>query len=85
MMKWPQRVAAVIGIARGIKILHTVTDPGIVGNDLSTENVLLDKTLRAKITNYNLPVLPSDKTTKVCEKIGFHAKIFVSNPYLALG
>nr|CAD1843076.1 unnamed protein product [Ananas comosus var. bracteatus] len=64
MMKWPQRAAAVIGVARGIKILHTVTDPGIVGNDLSIENILLDKTLRAKITNYNLPVLPCDKTTK---------------------
>jgi hypothetical protein len=45
MLKWPQRVSASIGVARGIQFLHNVTDPGIVQNDLNTENILLDKTL----------------------------------------
>lgn len=48
-------------MARGIRFLHTVTAPGISGNDLKTENILLDETLTAKITNYNLPTL-SHKT-----------------------
>ncbi|KAK1311725.1 putative LRR receptor-like serine/threonine-protein kinase [Acorus calamus] len=56
MMKWPQRVAAVIGIARGIQFLHTVAVPGIYKNRLKTENILLDETLTAKISNYNLPL-----------------------------
>ncbi|KAK1259700.1 putative LRR receptor-like serine/threonine-protein kinase [Acorus gramineus] len=58
MMKWPQRVAAVIGIARGIQFLHSVMVPGIYRNGLRTENVLLDETLTAKVGSYNL-LLPS--------------------------
>ncbi|XP_010915091.1 probable LRR receptor-like serine/threonine-protein kinase At1g14390 isoform X1 [Elaeis guineensis] len=65
MMKWLQRVSAVIGVARGIQFLHTVTVPGIVGNDLNIENILLDQTLTAKINNYNLPVLLKNKNKKV--------------------
>ncbi|KAJ8464849.1 hypothetical protein OPV22_027401 [Ensete ventricosum] len=66
MLKWPQRLAAVTGVARGIQFLHTVTVPGIVGSDLNIETVLLDKTLTAKISNYNLPVLPKNKNNKTC-------------------
>lgn len=65
MLKWRQRVAAVIGVAKGIQFLHTVTVPGIVGNDLSIENILLDETLTAKISNYNLPVLPKNKNNRI--------------------
>ncbi|CAL9159151.1 unnamed protein product [Musa hybrid cultivar] len=64
MMTWPQRVSAVIGVARGIQFLHTVTVPGITGNDLNIENILLDQTLTAKISNYNLPTLPNLKSNK---------------------
>ncbi|XP_064986199.1 probable LRR receptor-like serine/threonine-protein kinase At1g14390 isoform X1 [Musa acuminata AAA Group] len=64
MLKWPQRLAAVTGVARGIQFLHTVTVPGIIGNDLNIENIMLDKTLTAKISNYNLPVLLKNKNSK---------------------
>ncbi|KAJ6826494.1 putative LRR receptor-like serine/threonine-protein kinase [Iris pallida] len=64
MLKWPQRVSAVIGVARGIQFLHTVTVPGIVGNDLKIENILLDETLTAKISNYNLPICSKNKSNK---------------------
>ena len=64
-MKWPQRVSAVIGVARGIQFLHTVAVPGIVGNDLNMDNILLDQTLTTKIRNYNLPTLPNFKNNRV--------------------
>ncbi|XP_020088179.1 probable LRR receptor-like serine/threonine-protein kinase At1g14390 [Ananas comosus] len=64
MLKWPQRMTAVIGVARGIKFLHTVSVPGIMRNDISIENVLLDQTLTAKISDYNLPALPNNKHNK---------------------
>lgn len=54
-----------IGVARGIQFLHTVTVPGIVGNDLGIENILMDQTLTAKISNYNLPMLSKNKNNKV--------------------
>lgn len=44
-----------MGIAKGIQYLHT---GGVTGNSLKLENVLLDETLTARITNYNIS-LPS--------------------------
>jgi serine/threonine protein kinase len=68
MLKWPQRVSASIGVARGIQFLHNVTDPGIVQNDLNTENILLDKTLTSKISGFSLPMISSRKNGKVSSK-----------------
>ncbi|KAG8654075.1 probable LRR receptor-like serine/threonine-protein kinase At1g14390 [Manihot esculenta] len=58
VLKWPQRMAITIGVARGIQFLHTGVAPGIFGNNLKIENVLLDESLTAKLSNYNVP-LPS--------------------------
>ncbi|CAN0924158.1 Probable LRR receptor-like serine/threonine-protein kinase At1g14390 [Linum grandiflorum] len=58
VLKWPQRMAITMGVARGIHFLHTGVAPGIFGNDLKIENVLLDESLTAKLSNYTLP-LPS--------------------------
>lgn len=73
MLKWPQRVAAVIGTAKGIQFLHTVTVPGIFGNDLNTENVMLDETLNAKISNYNLPIMSKNKSSKAGSESSFRS------------
>ncbi|XVE91440.1 hypothetical protein REPUB_Repub01dG0009900 [Reevesia pubescens] len=56
ILKWPQRMAITIGAARGIQFLHTGIAPGIYGNDLKIDNILLDETLTAKISNYNTPL-----------------------------
>ena len=44
-----------MSIAKGIQYLHT---SGVIGNDLKIENILLDESLSAKISSYNLS-LPS--------------------------
>ncbi|KAL6190033.1 hypothetical protein ACLB2K_036434 [Fragaria x ananassa] len=54
-LKWPQRMAVTIGIARGVQFLHTGVAPGVFGNNLKMENILLDASVSAKISNYNLP------------------------------
>lgn len=58
MLRWPQRMAIIIGVARGIQFLHTGVAPGIFGNNVKIENVLLDDTLTAKLSDYKIP-LPS--------------------------
>ena len=68
MLKWPQRVSAAIGIARGIQFLHNLTVPDIVQNDLNIENILLDKTLTSKISDFNLPMISTSKNGKVISK-----------------
>ncbi|XP_039033245.1 probable LRR receptor-like serine/threonine-protein kinase At1g14390 [Hibiscus syriacus] len=56
ILKWPQRMAITIGAARGVQFLHTGISPAIYGNDLKIDNILLDETLTAKISDYNIPL-----------------------------
>ncbi|XP_054823241.1 probable LRR receptor-like serine/threonine-protein kinase At1g14390 [Prosopis cineraria] len=57
VLKWPQRMAISIGIARGTQFLHTGVVPGIFGNDLKIDNILLDDNLNPKVSGYNIPLL----------------------------
>ncbi|XP_031380455.1 probable inactive leucine-rich repeat receptor-like protein kinase At3g03770 isoform X1 [Punica granatum] len=57
MLTWAQRIAAAIGIAKGIQFLHTVIVPGLFSNNLNITDILLDQNLAAKISSYNLPLL----------------------------
>lgn len=56
MLNWPQRMAITIGVARGVQFLHTGITPGIFGNKLKIDNILLDDSLTAKISNYTIPL-----------------------------
>ncbi|KAK7307130.1 hypothetical protein VNO77_39930 [Canavalia gladiata] len=60
MLKWPQRITISTSIARGIQFLHTGVNPGIFGNNIKIENILLDDSLNAKVSGYSIP-LPSKK------------------------
>ncbi|XP_074309744.1 putative LRR receptor-like serine/threonine-protein kinase At1g14390 [Silene latifolia] len=55
-LKWPQRMTISMGIARGVHFLHTGIAPGVFGNDLKMENILLDDSLTPKISNYRIPL-----------------------------
>ncbi|KAJ6379839.1 hypothetical protein OIU76_016487 [Salix suchowensis] len=54
---WTHRIAAAIGVAKGIQFLHTGIVPGVYSNNLKITDVLLDQNLIAKISSYNLPLL----------------------------
>ncbi|CAL2270235.1 unnamed protein product [Prunus armeniaca] len=56
-LTWTQRIAAAIGIGKGIQFLHTGIIPGIYSNNLKITDILLDQNLVAKISSYNLPIL----------------------------
>ncbi|KAK7250459.1 hypothetical protein RIF29_32911 [Crotalaria pallida] len=55
ILKWPQRMAISIGIARGVQFLHTGVAPAIYGNNLNIDNILLDDSLNAKVSRYSIP------------------------------
>lgn len=55
-LKWPQRMTISMGIARGVHFLHTGMAPGIFGNDLKIEHILLDESLTPKVGNYRIPL-----------------------------
>ncbi|OVA00891.1 Protein kinase domain [Macleaya cordata] len=56
-LTWAQRIAAVVGVAKGIQYLHTGIVPGVFSNNLKITDILLDQSLVAKISSYNLPLL----------------------------
>ncbi|KAL3534854.1 hypothetical protein ACH5RR_003315 [Cinchona calisaya] len=56
-LNWTQRIAAAVGVAKGIQFLHTGIVPGIFPNYLKVTDVLLDQNLVAKVSSYNLPLL----------------------------
>ncbi|XP_057979880.1 probable inactive leucine-rich repeat receptor-like protein kinase At3g03770 [Malania oleifera] len=60
-LTWIQRIAAVIGVAKGIQFLHTGVVPGVFSNNLKITDVLLDHELHTKIWSYNLPLLADNK------------------------
>ncbi|KAL6983531.1 hypothetical protein U1Q18_016917 [Sarracenia purpurea var. burkii] len=74
-LKWPQRMGITIGIARGIQFLHTGIVPGVFGNDLKIDNILLDDSLTARISSYNIP-LPS----KVGSESPLHGQDALNRP-----
>ncbi|GLT75800.1 hypothetical protein SLA2020_474970 [Shorea laevis] len=57
LLTWSQRIAAAIGIAKGIQFLHSGIVPGVYSNNLKITDILLDQNLVAKISSYNLPLL----------------------------
>ncbi|KAL8104733.1 putative LRR receptor-like serine/threonine-protein kinase At1g14390 [Apium graveolens] len=58
VLKWPQRMGIIIGIAKGIQYLHRGTAPGHFGNNIKIKNIMLDENLTPKLSSYTLP-LPS--------------------------
>ncbi|XP_021888737.1 probable inactive leucine-rich repeat receptor-like protein kinase At3g03770 isoform X2 [Carica papaya] len=57
LLNWEQRIAAAIGVAKGIEFLHTGIVPGVYSNNLKITDILLDHNFVAKISSYNLPLL----------------------------
>lgn len=56
-LSWVQRISAAIGVAKGIQFLHGGMIPGLFGNNLKINNILLDQNHVAKIGSYNIPIL----------------------------
>jgi hypothetical protein len=63
-LTWTQRIAAAIGVAKGIQFLHTGIVPGVYSNNLKITDILLDQYLVAKISSYYLPLI-ADEMGKV--------------------
>nr|GEX28465.1 probable inactive leucine-rich repeat receptor-like protein kinase At3g03770 [Tanacetum cinerariifolium] len=56
-LSWSQRIAAAIGIVKGIQFLHTGIVPRLFSSNLKITDVLLDQNFVAKISCYNLTLL----------------------------
>ncbi|CAK8561248.1 unnamed protein product [Lathyrus sativus] len=58
---WTQRIAATIGVVKGIQYLHTGIVPGLYSNNIKITDILLDNNHNVKISSYNLPIYAENK------------------------
>ncbi|KAF5446381.1 hypothetical protein F2P56_032015 [Juglans regia] len=58
---WTQRIAAAIGVVKGIQFLHAGIFPGLYSNNLRITDVVLDQNLHVKIRSNNLPQLAGNR------------------------
>lgn len=59
-LKWSERLAVLIDIAKAVQFLHTGVIPGFFSNRLKTNNILLDEHRRAKLSDYGLSIICDD-------------------------
>ncbi|XP_028763748.1 probable leucine-rich repeat receptor-like serine/threonine-protein kinase At3g14840 [Neltuma alba] len=68
-LDWPTRYKICIGIARGLAFLHEESRLKIVHRDIKATNVLLDKDLNPKISDFGLAKLYEEDNTHVSTRI----------------
>lgn len=74
---WRTRSRICIGVARGLSFLHEEVRPHIVHRDIKASNILLDKDLTPKISDFGLakliPAYMTHVSTRVAGTIGYLA------------
>ncbi|XP_028051350.1 cold-responsive protein kinase 1-like isoform X1 [Camellia sinensis] len=66
---WNTRTKICIGVARGLAFLHEEVQPHIVHRDIKASNVLLDKDLTPKISDFGLAKLFAPSLTHISTRV----------------
>ncbi|XP_047342822.1 probable LRR receptor-like serine/threonine-protein kinase At1g53430 [Impatiens glandulifera] len=85
-LDWGTRMKICIGIAKGLAYLHEESRLKIVHRDIKATNVLLDKDLNAKISDFGLAKLDEEDNTHISTRIagtmGYMAPEYAMRGYL---
>ncbi|XP_062087297.1 probable LRR receptor-like serine/threonine-protein kinase At1g53430 [Humulus lupulus] len=85
-LDWQTRQKICVGIARGLAYLHEESRLKIVHRDIKATNVLLDKDLNAKISDFGLAKLDEEEnthiSTRIAGTIGYMAPEYAMRGYL---
>lgn len=68
-LDWQTRQKICVGIARGLAFLHEESRLKIVHRDIKATNVLLDKHLNPKISDFGLAKLDTEEKTHISTRI----------------
>uniref|UniRef100_A0A2N9EDG2 non-specific serine/threonine protein kinase n=1 Tax=Fagus sylvatica TaxID=28930 RepID=A0A2N9EDG2_FAGSY len=68
-LDWPTRKKICVGIARGLVFLHEESPLKIVHRDIKTTNILLDRDLNPKISDFGLAKLDEEENTHISTRI----------------
>ncbi|XP_047312630.1 probable LRR receptor-like serine/threonine-protein kinase At1g53430 [Impatiens glandulifera] len=85
-LDWSTRYKICIGIARGLAFLHEESRLKIVHRDIKATNVLLDKDLNPKISDFGLAKLNEEENTHLSSRVagtyGYIAPEYAMHGYL---
>ncbi|CAI0441073.1 unnamed protein product [Linum tenue] len=85
-LDWQTRKNILLGIAKGLAYLHEESRLKIVHRDIKATNVLLDKDLNAKISDFGLAKLDEGEnthiSTRIAGTIGYMAPEYAMRGYL---
>ncbi|KAM1130036.1 hypothetical protein ACFX2I_044768 [Malus domestica] len=70
VLKWSDRLAILIGVAKAVHFLHTGAIPGCFNNRLKTNNVLFDEHRIAKLSDYGMSITTDESETLEAKEEG---------------
>lgn len=85
VLDWGTRMRIALDAARGLEYLHELVNPPVIHRDFKTTNILLDENFNAKVSDFGLAKLGSDKTNGLVSTRVLGTQGYVAPEYALTG